>query len=162
MSTGRACPDLIPSSPSILGGVVIHMCACIQINSIFKLFYWNNASVRFHVKAALSVLPKGKYPFLLVFVFVLKFVYDFHVLLWFDSVFLVFKIYLFICKSETERERESMSWGSRGEQKKGEEADNPKQTPHGVWSRTWGSVSQPVRSGPELKSRAGCLTDWAT
>ena len=30
------------------------------------------------------------------------------------------------------------------------------------WSRTWGSVSWKVRSWPELRSRVGCLTHWAT
>ena len=50
-------------------------------------------------------------------------------------------------------------WGGRW-QRQGER-ENPKQALL-AWSPTWGSNSQTVRSWPELKSRVGHSTNWAT
>ena len=50
-------------------------------------------------------------------------------------------------------------WAGEGQREREREGENPKQA---VQSLTQGSVSWTVRSWPELKSRAGCWTPWAT
>lgn len=51
--------------------------------------------------------------------------------------------------------------GDRGRTWVGGEAENLKRTPHSVWS-LMGSISWPMSSWPEPKSKGSRLTHWAT
>ena len=69
--------------------------------------------------------------------------------------FYFFEVYLFIF----ERDKDSMS--REGQREK--ERENPKQSLHGQHGAQRGARTHEItRSWPELKSRIGRLTDWAT